>query len=161
MYLMPKYFKAEEFFSPSVIEEEKKKGSIGMIWRLIDSRIIWTADKIREHFCGIGKQGNTDVMIMNDYLWGGKNKYRGYRSIEIDIIKNKNNFSSTSQHCFGRGIDYKFRHTTVDEVRNDILNNPNAERYQYITAVELEVSWNHNDVRSWNKAQNGIFAFKQ
>ena len=161
MYIKPKYFREEEFFSPSVIAEEIKKGSFGTIWRLIDSRIIWTADKIREHFCGIGKTGNVDVMIMNDYLWGGKNKYRGYRSIDIDIIRDKNKFSQTSQHCFGRGIDYKFKHTTVDEVRNDILNNQDEERYQYITAVELDVTWNHNDVRSWNKGLSGIFAFRQ
>jgi hypothetical protein len=159
MYYEPKFFTPQEFFSKEVWDQEHHKGS--QIWRLMDGRILWTADRIREHFCGKETRNSIDSMTINNWSWGGQRQYSGYRDIYIDIILEDNNFSRTSQHCFGRAMDYIFGRTTPEEVQADILNNPEADRYKFITGLELETeTWTHNDTRSWDKSASGIFTFK-
>lgn len=156
MYYKPKHFREEEWFSPAVMAQN----DTSRIWRLVDYRILWTMDALREYF-GV-------PVTMNDYLWGGGNKYRGFRSYDelVDtvylrktgVIRPK--FSSfTSQHTLGRAADSKFRNIPAEEIRNDIRANPDAIRYQYITAVEDEVSWLHIDVRNWETTTSGILFF--
>lgn len=168
MYYKPNrnIFTEEEFFPRSVVYNHKLKDTINRsIWRLMDGRVIWTAVQLRNYF---------GTMIINDYKWGGKNQYRGYRpSIEIIDFKSLNKvrsfkalsklepkFSSfTSQHCFGRAVDAKFRMVSAEEVREDIRKNQYAERYKYITAIENNVDWLHFDVRNWGKDKFGILFF--
>jgi hypothetical protein len=172
MYTEPKYFCAEEIFPPEVIVMHKKNGNIqNSIWRLMDGRIIWTIDQLREKY---------GTMIINDYLWNGVNKYRGYRPVIslIDWSKLANQIekfppmlkqgefvinpawsSFTSQHCMGRAIDCKFRLSTSEEVRQDIKKHSDDPAYKYIAAVEEGVSWLHFDTRSWDREKNGILFF--
>lgn len=156
-YYEPKYFKPQEIFPWSVILAHTYSPQYGdtvidqKIWRLMDWRILWTMDKIRERF------GPT---IMNDYLWGGKNQYRGFRSIVelVEINKDlKNKFSLTSQHCFGRGADSKNPKYSAEEIREDIKKHPNLEQLQYITAVEADVDWLHVDCRSLVIGSDRVF----
>lgn len=152
MYFHPnkRYFQAQEFFPPEVIVNHDKAGTIDpQIWRIFDWRVLWTAEKLRERF---------GTMVINDYLWNGRNEYRGYRPVEsiIDIRRFLRDgevlplwSSFTSQHCFGRAIDAKFRKYTAEEIRQDIRRNPDRNDYQYITCVEENVSWLHFDTRSW------------
>jgi len=158
MYYEPKYFTPQEFFSKAVWDEHKEKGN--QIWRLMDGRILWTADQIREHFCGKGKTTNFDVMTINNWSWGGQLQYRGYRDMLIDIFIPDNNFSLTSQHVFGRAMDYHFGNISTAEVIADIQANPTARRYKFVTGLELNTdTWVHNDTRSWNKSKAGILTF--
>ena len=160
-YYIPKYFTIEELFSPETIKENTQNGIINQnIWRLFDYSTLLTIDRLRIRF------GPT---VVNDYIWGGANQYRGFRSF-ISLV-DKNNLenykqvkcvdwtSFTSQHCFGRAIDSKFNKISAEEVREDIKNNPNDATYEFITAVENNVSWLHFDTRSWNKEVNGIMFF--
>lgn len=158
MYYEPKYFTPPEFFSKEIHKQQRDKGN--QIWRLIDGRILWTADRIRERFCGVVRNSSL-TMIINDWGWNGPNQYRGYRDIYIDIFNPGNEFSMTSQHCFGRAFDYSFSHVSAKEVIADIIANPNIEPYKYITGLETDTSWVHNDTRCWDKGANGLFIFKR
>lgn len=164
MYYVPQYFKAYEIFPPKIFQKHLVNSSIGAvsdsIWRLMDRRILWTVDQLRKIH---------GPMIVNDYFWGGNNLYRGFRPVE-DLIDYKGyqkngvivaKWSSlTSQHCFGRAIDCKFKQRTAEEVRQHIRDNPFLPHYKYITAIEDGVSWFHFDVRNWNINKSGILFFK-
>ena len=148
MYYKPKYFKPQELFSKKVFAREETKGE--QIWRLMDYRILWTADRLRERF---GK------MTINDWLWGGGLQLRGYRDMMLDLFGT--DYSMTSQHAFGRAIDYNFESVSVEEVIQDILGDPWKPEYKYITGLEVDTTWVHNDTRSWNKGSSGLLTFKR
>lgn len=157
MFYMPKYFKAEEIFPKLVIVANH--GKMDQIWRLMDYRVLWTLDMLREYF---------GTAVCNDYQWGGKNSYRVYRPaidlIDVEHIKQTGDIkpawsSFTSQHCFGRAADCKFAFVTAADVRLDIRRYPMADRYKYITAIEDNVSWLHFDVRNWSVQKHGILFF--
>ena len=159
MYYSPRHFQPEEFFTRATVNDHKNR--MPSIWRLIDSRITWTGDSIRDHFgCSV---------IVNNYLFGGNNEFRGYRPVieiaVLEVIMGKTIITSkvgsfTSQHCQGRGIDFNLEKYTAEEVRQDILKNPNAKRYRYVTALETGVSWVHIDCRHWDKSK-GILTFQR
>lgn len=144
--VVPSNFKLEELFSGRLLESLGRSDSV---WRLMDSRVLITLDRIRERF---------GIVFVNDYLWGGHNHLRGFRHpFEIlDWKKYKENgflkarFSSfTSQHCFGRAADCSCHNYTAEEIRQDMRHNPNIPCYEYITAVEDRVNWFHFDVRNF------------
>ena len=150
MYYVPKYFKPQEVFSQLIYNREEHKGE--QIWRFMDGRILWTADRLRERF---------GAMTINDWLWGGTYHLRGYRDIFVDIIESGQDFSMTSQHCFGRAIDYDFKTVSAEEVIQDILSDPYKPEYKYITGLETDTTWVHNDTRSWEKASSGLLIFSR
>lgn len=156
-YYIPKYFPPQEIFSSRTVADYTRNGTVSSaIWRLIDSRVVWTADQIRKRF---------GSMICNDYKYGGENGLRGYRP-PVEIIdweayqktgKVKTTFSTlSSQHCFGRALDLTPAKVTAEEIRRDIIANP--QYYKFITGIEKEVNWLHFDVRNFN-AKDGILIF--
>ncbi len=156
MYFIPpkKLFAPQELFSKAVIDNPKhsdKDGNVHpRIWRLMDSRILWTLVEIRALFGPI---------ILNDYLWGGDYHGRGYRDpialidhacfVKKGIIRAAWS-SFTSQHCLGNALDCIFKKILVSEVRQDIIQNSEREAYKYITGIEKEVTWLHIDSRNHN-----------
>jgi hypothetical protein len=155
----PKYFGLKELVSREFYNRMKGRN----ILRMFDPRLLITADRIRVHFCGPKKHGAEDVMIANDWSWGGRFHARGLRHPVIDIIQSKignEKLSITGPHCFASGLDFHLRKTTIEEIRQDILANPNAERYEYITGLEVGVPWVHVDTRNWDKGSQGIFTFR-
>lgn len=159
MYHIPEFFKPEEIFSKAVIEVEGKNNP--GIWRLMDSRVLWTADQLRLHFCGNQKKNSPDIMIVNDWSWGGKLQLRGFRDLWYDIILPQELYSVTSQHVYGRALDFHFKHTTAEEVRQDIKRYKGAERYKYITAIEDKTEWIHFDSRNWDTNRSGLLIFNR
>lgn len=159
MYYEPKHFIPEELLSKAVFKRERDNGN--QIWRLFDGRLLWTIDAIRERFCGPKKHPTNGGMIMNDWAWGGHNQYRGFRDIFVDIVTAGNNFSRTTQHAFGRGADYVIGQVNSEDVIQDIKDNPDIDAYQFITGLELGTTWVHNDVRCWDRAEEGIFTFNR
>lgn len=161
-YIPPvKMFRPEEFFSPHIIQRYTDgNGNIQpWIWGLMDSRVTWTSVQLRKQF---------GTMIMNDYLWGGDNENRGFRDpislIDLEEYKETGVISAswssfTSQHCFGRAGDSKFKKILAEEVRHYIIQNSGKEDFKYITAIEKEVSWFHFDVRNFKIAQQRFFIF--
>lgn len=164
MYYQPDHFRAEEFFSKKVIEQHGLRGGgiQNNIWRLMDFRIMWTMDQIRKYY-GV-------PVVVNTYLWGGPSQYRGFRSnfhdlLNVDLLMAtniiKSHFSSfTSQHCFGRAMDFVIPGIEAEEVRQNILTNRRMDRYKYITAMEADVNWVHIDTRPWNVDMDGLLVFR-
>lgn len=162
MYIPPSYFfRPEEFFPPHIISQYKEANGYIMpsIWRLMDDRVLWTAVQLRKLF---------GVMIINDYTFGGNNENRGFRDFTtlIDtqkffktgkIIASWSSF--TSQHCFGRAIDSKFKNLFAGEVRDYIIKHSSKEEFKFITAMEKEVTWLHFDVRNFKTKDERFFIF--
>jgi hypothetical protein len=158
MYIVPRHFRPEEWFSQFVCRKNLRDGKIrSQIWRLVDNRITWTADALRDYF---------GTMYMNNWFWGGDKEGRGYRDprelidynyrpLERDSLKTKYS-SFSSQHCLGRALDATFKGVSAKEIRDDIRKNKRAERYKFIACVETKVSWLHVDVRNWDRSQSGI-----
>jgi hypothetical protein len=48
--------------------------------------------------------------------------------------------SNFSLHKFGKALDPEFKDTNVYSIRQDIIENPEDEDFQYITGLELEIS---------------------
>lgn len=144
MYI-PKYFKLQEFFPKDYFNQTYSKLGERM-WLLIDNRILWTADHLRERY---------GPMIANDWLWrvNNGNNYRGFRPSDCTIG------ATFSQHRFGRALDCKFKHVDVEEIRQEIIQN-DAFDFKYITTVEMDVSWLHFDCRNHDKKRLGIKLIK-
>lgn len=138
MYI-PKHFKLYELFPKDFYQEFKHEGD--KMWWLLDDRGLMTLDMLRDRY---GK------VFMNNWYWGGDKQYRGYRPPDTRIG------AEWSQHKFGRGFDSKFADLNAEDIRQDILNDPFDPDFEYITCIEMNVSWLHFDVRNWDKAKNGI-----
>lgn len=130
------YFDIHELVPKDVYE---KYGETA--WKLMDDRILITIDKLRYRY---GK------MTINNYYWGGDRQWSGLRTPDSPY------YNFTSQHSYGRAVDIIFKEVTTEEVRNDLLNNPDEDTFKLITAVELDVSWLHIDVRNVKR----LFTFR-
>ncbi len=122
---------------------QQKKAHETVIWGMLDNRILITGDRLRTRY---------GPMMINDWYTGGRYDDRGYRSKDYG----SDTGSSLSQHYSGRALDLIPRNTTVDEIRNDILDNPFDPTFEYITCIEMDVPWLHVDCRNWNKKKFGI-----
>ena len=84
MQYRPRNFKIQEL----VPKEMYDNYSEWKLWLMFDDRILKAADVLRNKY---------GVMICNDWLWGGKSHYRGFRPMDYD--------DGLSQHKFGRALD--------------------------------------------------------
>jgi len=125
----PEWFKIFELVDKKTYEKYKNRPDY--LLRFFDPRILWTMDSIRNHF----KRSVT----VNDWYWGGNYQYRGLRPFNCKIG------AILSMHKYGRAIDSKMEDMSAEEIRQDIFNNQDADRYKYITRVEMKVSWLHLD----------------
>jgi hypothetical protein len=140
----PEHFSSKELFDP--VTHDHCIVKLGKrIFTLFDDRILITADLIRKRF---------GTIVVNTWAWGGTHKYRGYRGPDCKIG------ATYSQHRFGRALDMIPIKVTAEEIRQDIIAKPNGATYRYITAIELDISWLHYDVRNHNKIDLGLFSFK-
>ena len=104
-------------------------------WELIDERLIETIDIIKERF----PKGR---LTINNWKWNGPRQWSGLRT------KDSAEYSPTSQHSLGKAIDAVFSEYSAEEIREDIIKNP--EIYKHITGIEHSVSWLHIDVRNYD-----------
>ena len=140
----PKYFKGHELFDPQT--HAAVGTALGAnIYSIFDDRLLLTADLLRERF---GK------MLVNTWAWNGSNQYRGYRPPDCMVG------ATYSQHRFGRALDMVPIDISSEEIRQDIIAQPNAATYRHITAIELEITWLHFDVRNHDKDNLGLLMFK-
>lgn len=146
MYIPNKdHFKLQEFF-PKEFYRKTYPILGNRMWTLIDNRILWTADALRN------KYGS---MIINDWLWrkeGRSNNYRGFRPNDCEIG------ATFSQHRFGRALDCKFVNVDTKKIIDEIAYSEYGQfiEYKYITTVELNVTWLHVDVRNHAISKYGI-----
>jgi len=138
----PKYFNVCEFVSRDMYNLLGDDSLLTM-----DIRIVMTADLIREYF---------DVpIIINSWRWGGLRNWSGLRTNDSPYYK------KTSQHSFGRAIDFISPNMSAKNMRNTILENPKEPAFKYITGVEDfdGMDWVHVDCRNLNKKQNRYLVF--
>ena len=128
MIYIPKYFTVEELVPPQVFKDRGQKA-----WELIDSRLLATLDRLRDRY---------GPMTINDYKWGGEREWSGLRTPDSPY------YSRYSQHSFGRAADILFKHHSAEKIRGDLLDKFPELEYHLITAIEMDVSWVHIDVRN-------------
>lgn len=131
MYI-PKWFDVRE-----LVPEETylARGEDGC-WILFDERLLITADALRDEF---------GPMYVNNWHNGGSTHYRGFRPLDCAVG------ATYSQHRFGRALDCMFRDAAVNDVREFILEDP--EKFPHITALEMNVTWLHFDLRNTKRIQ--------
>lgn len=138
MQYIPKHFIVEEFFPYQVIA----KYGEDKCWEFMDERVLKFMDWIREEL--------DRPIIINNYKWGGKFSYRGFRPNTY-----KKSRLYCSQHCFGRAIDFDVEGMTSDEVRKWLKTHINDLPFNIW--VEDKVNWVHIDVRYSNKGKLYFF----
>ena len=122
------HFKIQELVPPSIY---KIYGEFA--WHFFDDRALITLDRLRD------KYGPT---VVNNWHIKGNRQWSGLRTPESP------DYSPGSQHTFGRAFDCIFKEVSADQVRKDLLDNPEDLTFKLITAVEAEVWWFHFDVRN-------------
>jgi hypothetical protein len=145
MYYKPEHFEIYELVPQDL--HNKYENDLDKLWYLFDNRVLWTIDNLRKRY---GK------LVANDWIWDGKNQYRGWRPSDCSIGAN------LSQHKFGRACDVIPTETTSEEIRIDLIqNHKTLEVFKFITCIEYGVSWFHFDTRNWNKQKSGILIIRQ
>lgn len=135
-----KYFKIYELVYPELYNYAKQTGNINKLWNFFDEELLITIDNIREL--------NRSSIKINDWYWGGNYSLSGLRPYDSLIG------AFGSFHKFGKAFDLKFN--SIEQIRQDILNNPFQEEFKYITCLEMDVSWLHIDCRNRDKVNLGI-----
>ena len=126
-------YKCEYFAIHELVPRNVFHGRGEKAWELLDERLLITLDKLRVRY---GR------MTVNNYYWGKSREWSGLRTTDSPF------YSAFSQHTFGRAADCLFESKTAEEVRQDILTNPESNDFKLIGSVELGVSWLHFDVRN-------------
>lgn len=135
----PKYFNLYEWLPEDFYYRYIERYGDGL-WLMFDDRILWTYDRLRKRYGRI---------MMNDWWWGGKNHYRGWRPFDCSTG------AELSQHKFARAGDGIFIQP-AEEIRQDILKNEYDNDFQYISAMEKDISWLHIDIRNHDNIKHGI-----
>lgn len=123
-----KYFEIHELVPEELYRERGER-----CWRYVPKELIMSIDTLKERF-------PNGSMTINNYYWGGNRNWSGLRTPDSPY------FSPTSMHTFFQAVDAVFSAYDVEEVRQDILDNPDV--YPYIKGLEMNVSWLHIDVRN-------------
>ncbi|RKZ70564.1 MAG: hypothetical protein DRQ44_00210 [Gammaproteobacteria bacterium] len=125
------YFSIHELVPPHVFHKRGEKA-----WELLDERLLITLDSLRSRY---------GSMTVNNYYWGKDREWSGLRTSDSPY------YSAFSQHSFGRAADCLFTGKSAEEVRQDILANPQDDDFKLIGSLELGVSWLHFDVRNCDR----------
>jgi hypothetical protein len=134
-------YKCEHFIIEELVDPDTFKARGQRAWELLDNRLLWTLDRLRMRY---------GSMTVNNWKWGKDRQWSGLRTPASPW------YSTYSQHSFGRAADCLFADYTAEQVRQDILDNPDDEDFKYINSIELGVSWLHFDIRNCDR----IKAFK-
>ena len=125
------HFEIHELVPPAVLRDRGDRA-----WELLDERLLIILDRLRERY---GK------MTVNNYHWDGNRMWSGLRT------PNSPYYRTHSQHSFGRAADCLFDEKIAEEVRQDILANPDDPDFELIGSIEVDVSWLHFDVRNCDR----------
>lgn len=166
----PTHFKTYELVGPQMYAKYDEN----KLWSLMDSRVLWTMDRLREFL-------NCSVVCNTWYK--ADNSSRGY-SVDANGFKERglrdmgtSTGSELSQHKFGRASDTHFSNTTPIALRQKISeagmlkdgkwrDNPTSDIhrvFRYVTCLEFSISgkpinWFHFDVGNRYNPTGGIIA---
>jgi hypothetical protein len=126
MRYIPKHFAAYELLPKDLYTLHGDNGLF-----LIDDRILWTLDKIREFF-------NKSITV-NNWKSGGQFGQRGYRN-------DPGTGAPYSAHRFGRAVDFDIFGMTAEQFRSQVKDGSiKNDILVYITRIEDGVNWIHMD----------------
>jgi hypothetical protein len=123
-----KHFKVWELVPKGLYESSEEY----KLWWLFDDRALITLDMLRDQY---GK------MVINDWKLDGQYQERGLR------LPRTTTGALFSQHKYGRAFDIKFIDSPTTVVRQDCIDKK-YDCFKFITAIELNISWFHFDVRN-------------
>jgi len=146
MYI-PKFFRIQEYVPPEIYEDRGE-----LAWELMDERILISDDQMRKRYGPI---------TINNWHTGGRFSQSGIRTFwHYGTFADEDNptqkelldahlayFRSYSQHKYGRASDKKFRDVTPEEIRQDMIANPDLFPLVYSFELGTE-TWLHTDVRN-------------
>lgn len=76
------------------------------------------------------------------------------------LLNRLKTYYSLSQHTLFNAFDYDVRGTTAEEFRNKLTEWKKIGKLPYLTGIELDTSWVHNDYRmSNNLNDDGLYLF--
>ncbi len=127
-YIKSRHFKIEELVPREMFKKYGDK-----CWDFLDPQLIESIDTIKDRF-------SAGTATINNWLWNGNRNWSGIRTPDSSY------YSPSSMHSWGRAVDIVFSKYSPDEVRQDIINNPDI--YPYIKGLELDITWVHLDTRS-------------
>ena len=136
----PKHFSLQELVPQFMWLKHRQD----KLLRMIDSRLLWTMDRLRELY---------GPVYVNNWHWGGNNQFSCLRPFDCAVG------AALSEHKFGRAADLKFKRINADEIRQHVLADPYREEFKFITSLELGVSWFHFGVSNYNKNEHGVLTF--
>lgn len=149
----PKRLEPYEVLPPEIYEGEGEKGL-----RYLDNRILWTSDAIYDYFdqepyrSEYPFPGPRRRVWCNNWKWGGRFRYRGFNPPWV------HRKAKLSQHFMGRALDLTYENLPAEIIRKVIKAKPTEPAFQFIRAIEEDVSWLHIDTR--NTLQEEVLLIK-
>ena len=169
-YYKPVHFQVYEVVGPKMYAKYDE----AKLWTQLDSRVLWTMDRIREF---------VDCSMISNTWYKKDNSKRGY-AIDPNGFKERGlreadttTGSELSQHKTGRASDSHFSKTTPAALRQKVVDagmlkdgkwrdNPTSEIHRvfhYVTCLEFSISgkpinWFHFDVGNRYTSTGGILA---
>ena len=130
-----KFYKPVHFTLDELVDPVTLTALGEAAWGLFDSHLLSTLDRLRERY------GRT--MTVNNWKLGGKYKLRGFRPSDCP------EGAPLSAHRRGQAVDFDVQGMTAEEVRDDIMANPEAMDMMFITRIEAGVSWVHIETTNY------------
>lgn len=142
MFYKPTKFKIEELVSKDILA----KYGEARLWYVFDPNLLYTIDRLSIRYGGLR---------CNNWADGGQFSLRGLRPEDTATG------AALSMHKFGKATDLdSLKGIKPEELRQDILKNPNCDDFKFITCIESDVNWLHIDTRNYDKEKNGILIVK-
>ena len=123
------YFKIQELVDPETYASMGENA-----WSLFDTTLLSTLDRIRDRYKVPITINNWNNKIPNPF------KYRGFRPASYTAG------APLSMHRVGKAIDFDVAGMKAEQVRKDILANPEHLDFMFISRIEMAVNWCHIDV---------------
>lgn len=129
---MPKltYLQPHELVPKSILD---KRGAQAL--ECMDFRILKDIDNLRGNLKALGYDNG---FVVNNWKAGGYKSQSGLR------VHGQKEYSPTSQHSFGRAIDFTTA-TSLKVIHKHILQN--LDKYPNIRFIEIDITWFHGDCR--------------
>lgn len=140
-----KHFHVVELFSKNMCNKYIDFDEEKFLLSLMDVRILYIADCIREYF--------NKPMIINNWKFDGDFNYRGFREKECK------EGVEYSQHRYGRAIDFNIKDLDCNEIRSTIVlkHKEGLDGFKLIKRMEKSGNWVHIDVA--NTITDGLVIF--
>ena len=143
----PKHFRLFEVLPQKIYDVVVKRYKDQYIWDCFRLPMLLTIDAIRSYI--------EEPIYINNWYHGGQLHNCGFR--EFNYYKTKKYV--LSQHCLWNAFDLHMSTSKIEELREEIRENPDNEKFIYIGGVEEDTTtWLHIDGRP--RINNKIKFFK-